>query len=454
MMKKVIALLIALIMVLSLVGCSSGTTETTSESSSTEVEETEEEEEDEAEEEATGEVTTVTIWSMYAEDEDETASASRIQTLIDEFNDTHTDIQVEVSFGKTYDNIVTAIASESTPDIFQMYWQYAAPLAANGAILDLTSYVESDESFDQDDILDAVWELCMVDDSIYSIPLSASTTYILYNPSVLEAAGWDEFPTTVEELIQCAKDCYDLGGTTQMGLSPIFPWQDDVLWPAMVEASWEDADGNPDFDNDGIREAYSLQKELIDYQGGYTAVSSWGSDWYSTRATASDPILTGICAMRFQADSGLAGLLTSGEEAGYEYGVDWAFATVPGNSMLTAGVYEINAKTENADAAWEVLSYLSSAEAMEYLAEGEGNNGAFMPRYSALEALTEMDVTDAVKDAATMLMEAELQSFPMSSYVSEYLTAIATHMASYLSGDLDLDTAVANVQEEVEAAIE
>ena len=91
---------------------------------------------------------------------------------------------------------------------------------------------------------------------------------------------------------------------------------------------------------------------------------------------------------------------------------------------------------------------------MAYLAEGTGNNGFYMPRYSSLEALTQMDVPEVVKDAATMLMEADLQSFPMSGYVSEYLAAISTHMSQYLSGALDLDTAVANVQAEVEAAIQ
>ena len=50
-------------------------------------------------------------------------------------------------------------------------------------------------------------------------------------------------------------------------------------------------------------------------------------------------------------------------------------------------------------------------------------------------------------------MTAELQSFPMSGYVSEYLTAISTHMSQYLSGELDIDTAVTNVQTEIEAAI-
>lgn len=459
-MKKVTALLTAMTMVLSLSACGSEPAESSNEMSSaaqesqTEKKETtpeESEASDSSEESQSAEVTTVTLWSMFAEDSEPTATSQRILKLVNDFNASHDNIQVEVSFGKTYDNIVTAIAAEGTPDIFQMYWQNAAPLSAKGALLNLTDYVNNDAGFDADDILPSTWELCRVDGETYSIPLSASTTYILYNPKVLSAAGWKTFPTTVEDLIQCAKDCYDVGGTTSMGLSPIFPWQDDVLWPAMLEAGWDNEDGAPAFDNEAIRKSYEVQRELIEYQGGYTAVSAWGNDWYSTRSTASDPVLSGVCAMRFQADSGLATLYSNSE--GYVYGEDWEIATVPGNSMMTAGVYEINAKTANADAAWEVLSYISSPEAMAYLAEGMSNYGAFMPRTSALQALKAMDVSDPIKEAADLLMTAELQSFPMSGYVSEYLTAISTHMSQYLSGELDIDTAVTNVQTEIEAAI-
>ena len=70
----------------------------------------------ETKEEKAGEVTTITLWSFKAEDNDPTASSSRLKKLIDDFNASHEDIQVEVSFGKTYDNVVTAIASQDTPD--------------------------------------------------------------------------------------------------------------------------------------------------------------------------------------------------------------------------------------------------------------------------------------------------------------------------------------------------
>lgn len=49
-----------------------------------------------------------------------------------------------------------------------------------------------------------------------------------------------------------------------------------------------------------------------------------------------------------------------------------------------------------------------------------------------------------------MLKEADLQSFPMSGYVNEYLGAIGNNMTAYMEGTMDMDTAVSNIQEEVQ----
>ncbi len=449
MKKKILALIMAVSMVAGLAACgNSGAANTESNSG----DETVQQENSSKEKTDKGEVTTITLWSMYAEDNDPTALASRIQKLMDDFNASHDDIQVEVSFGKSYDNIVTAIASESTPDIFHMYWQYASPLASRGALYELTDFVNSDEEFNKADFLEKAWNLCMVGDKIYSIPFTASSTFAFYNINVLKEAGYDSFPTTLDDMIQCAKDCYDLDSTS-MGMNPLTPWLDNVLWPAMTKASWEDAEGNPAFDSEEMRLAYSLQKELIDYQGGYEAAAGWQADFGPALRGASDPVLTGETGFLLRPDSDIPDTYNAGVEAGYTYGEDWAVAQVPGNSMFTAAVYEMNAKTEDPEAAWEVLSYLNSEEAMAYLAEGAKNVGQLMPRTSALDALMEMDsVCDAMKEAADLIKNAELQSFPMSGYVNEYLDTINNNMSQYLDGTLDLDTAMANVQEEAQAA--
>ena len=70
--------------------------------------------------------------------------------------------------------MVTAIATQDTPDLFDMYWQYASPLAARGALYDLTEFVENDAEFEKADFLERVWDLCTVDGKIYSCLLYTS----------------------------------------------------------------------------------------------------------------------------------------------------------------------------------------------------------------------------------------------------------------------------------------
>ena len=324
---------------------------------------------------------TVTVWTFQAESEEPTAESNRFLKLAEDWNAEHDDIKIELVNAKTYDNVITAIPTSGTPDIFQMNWEYAPGLAARGAILDLTDYVENDAEFDKDDFLPAIWNLCSVDGHIYSIPFTASTTYILYNPKVMAAHNWDHFPETMEEMLQCALDCTELnedGTIKTVGLHPTFPWHDTVLWPVAFGADWVDEEGNVNFNNDGIKEAYSFQMQLIEALGGYNQATAWGTDYYSTRCTTTDPVLTGEAAMRFNGDAGLAGFEESADQLDLVYGEDYAIAPLPTN-MLTGGVFAINAKTENPDAAWQVMAYLNGKDAMAYRAEGGYGRGNFMP---------------------------------------------------------------------------
>ena len=456
-MKKLIALLLAAIMVLGLVACGpAGQTESQPPKGTEGSKQSDPPKQTDSQTEppASGPIT-VTVWTYQAESEEPTAEANRFQKLVDDWNATHEDIKIELSNAKNADAVVTAIAGSNVPDIFQANWETAPSLAAEGAIVELTSYVNSDAEFDKDDFLPAIWNLCSVDGKIYSIPFTASTTYILYNPKVLAEHNWDHFPTTMDEMLQCALDCTVLGedGSIQVvGLHPTFPWLDNVLWPVAFGADWVDADGNPDFDNEGIRKTHEFQKTLLDALGGYDQAKNWADTFYTTRCTETDPVLTGQAAMRFNGDSGLAGFQESADKLNLVYGEDYGIAALPNANMLTGGVFCMNAKTPNPDATWQVLAYLTGKDAMAYRAEGGYNRGNFMPRISALKALEAMDVTDAVKAGAQLLQTSDLRSFPMSGYVNTYLNAITTYMTEYLAGRMDLDSAVAAVQEEVEAA--
>ena len=428
-MKKILAAVLAFTMALSLVACGGGT-----ESGGAE-----------------GTKEKITVWHIQPEDTDETSYHQRLLKWAEEFNAEHTDIEVEVSGAKSIDVILTTIAGGDTPDIFENNWNMAPSWADKGALLDLTDYVNNDTEWNKDDFFDAAWELCTYNDRIYSVPRLASTTVMTYRPDLLAEAGWDHFPKDTDELLQCAIDCtkVDEDGTiVQMGFIPDYYWLDNVLWPAAFGATWMDGD-QPNFNNERIIAAYEFQKKIFD-EFGYDNVRRF-VDTFGRYATTEDPLFKGKVAMHWAPCENLD------EMSEYGQGIDWELAPMPvapdgqGGQMLSCGVWEVNAKTKNPDAAWEVLSSLTSAETQKNLSEGDFNNGAYYSRKSALEyVVDELDVDTAVKETASIFLNQDLYHFPMLSYTNEYLDAINTEMVQALMGNTTVEEAAARVQEQME----
>ena len=123
---------------------------------------------------------------------------------------------------------------------------------------------------------------------------------------------------------------------------------------------------------------------------------------------------------------------------------------VQGAQMLTCGVWEMNAHTENPEATWKVMASLTGEENMKFLAEGDHNKGNFMPRKSALNHLiNDLDVSENVKKNATVLLNENLTHFPMVSYIGEYLSIISNEMNEALMGNVSVEEAAQNVQDQV-----
>lgn len=399
----------------------------------------------------------VTVWTMHAEDEEPTKPYSRLVAWAEEFNATNEyNIEVQVSGAKTADVIQTTVAAGGTPDIFQNFWNNAPAWAGNGALLDLTDYLNAeDEEWDKSDFVESTWGLCTYQDHIYSVPMTISSTYLFYNKAMLAEAGWDEFPTTMDELVQCIKDCTkvnDDGSIEQIGLIPDYPWLDNVLWPVAFGAEYIDDNGKITFDSPEMLAAYQFQADIYS-EYGYEEIKRF-VDTCGARATNEDPIFTGKIAIRWQGDSAVASMVQAAKETNTDMGiVEIPPVTAGGKSqsMLTGGVWEVNAQTADVEATIIVLKSLTGKDAMAYFAEGDYGGGAFQPRKSALTAITELDTaSEEAKQIAVMLRDGELRAFPMSSYVNEYLGEISTAMADAIAGYTTVEEGAKAVVEAVQ----
>lgn len=399
---------------------------------------------------------TITIWHTRPESDEPTSNHQRFLAWADKYNATNTDnIKVEIIGSKKDDAILTAIASGTTPDIFMGYWNTTSTWAANGALLDLTDYINNDSAFEKDDFASVGWEQATFDDKIYGVPFIMNTTLLYYRKDLLKEAGYDAPPKTLAELKEMAVKLTKVdanGNVTQAGFIPNYPWLDNVCWPVMTGSTWIDSATNKiTFDSPEVIEAYQWQADICK-EIGYDKLVAF-KDGFGTRDTEEDPLITGKVAMTFFSEMKLPAMQKLGKD------IEWGVVALPygssaGNEkevMLTTNQFKINANTANPDAAWKVLSNLCGKETLTSFAEGEFNEGAFYARKSAVSAVKAFPgISEQMVQVADIMLAGTGRGFPNSAYVNEYLNIINEQMSLTLSGDLTVEEGVKEVQKQLQ----
>lgn len=151
----------------------------------------------------------ITFWYMGD-------SATGIQPLIDDFT-AETGIQVNVQsipWQNLSEKLLTAIASQSGPDVMQTAVSRTAELVTADAIIDMTEYVDSVEGFAKDKFYEASYDSLKMGDSYYGVPWIVDVYCVMYRTDLFEAAGYTEFPATQEEFFEACKKIKETAGIT------------------------------------------------------------------------------------------------------------------------------------------------------------------------------------------------------------------------------------------------
>ena len=125
--------------------------------------------------------------------------------LVDKFNQTHPDVQVESIFigQPQLPKILTAVVGNAPPDILSFDPQLTGQFMQIGAIRPLEEWV--DKLPLKSEISPNLWEELKLDGHLWSIPLYTSNLGIFYRPKLFQAAGITQIPQTWEELREVAK---------------------------------------------------------------------------------------------------------------------------------------------------------------------------------------------------------------------------------------------------------
>ena len=300
-----------------------------------------------AEEVAEGEATgTVTIWAMGAEGE-------RLAELAKGFEDENPDASVrvtEVPWDSAHEKISTAVAAGQTPDISLVGTTWMGEFAATGA-LDPTPDLIDPEAF-----FEGAWQTTEVDGTSFGVPWYVETRLMYYRTDLAEQAGVQP-PADWQELTDFATGMQDAGARYGLTLKP----GGTGTWQSFLPFAWQR--GVELTDDQGWTLDSPEMVEALEYYASFFA------DGLSP--TTDEP---GAQESGFV--DGSVGAFISGpwhmsilrEQGGEDFDT-WDVAQMPveaaGTSFVGGGDLVVFKDSENRDAAWKFVEYVTRAEVQQ-----------------------------------------------------------------------------------------
>jgi len=277
--------------------------------------------------------------------------------LVDKFNQTHADIQVESIFigQPQLPKILTAVVGNTSPDILSFDPQLTGQFMELGAIRPLDKWLDKFPL--KSEISPTLWEELKLDGHLWSIPLSTSNVGIFYRPKLFQAAGITQIPKTWEELREVAKKLtIDRNGDNRpeqygillplgKGEWTVFSW-----FPFLLSAGGEILTNNhPNLTNPGAIAALQFWQDLL--KDGSATLSS------PERGYEEDAFIAGRVAMQ------ITGPWTYIMKSNVDFNVFPIPASVkPATVSGTGNMYLMKTTPEREQAALKFLEYVLSEE--------------------------------------------------------------------------------------------
>ncbi|MFC8800048.1 ABC transporter substrate-binding protein [Promicromonospora sp. NPDC057138] len=207
------------------------------------------------------EATQVTVWAWYPS----------FESIVDNFNDTHTDIQVcWTNAGQgadEYNKFQTAIEADTgAPDVIMLEAEVLPTFTILDSLVDLSAYGAGEL---KDDYTEGSWADVSNGDAVYAIPVDGGPMGMLYRADIFKKYGVD-VPTTWDEFAKAAQDLRDAGFK---GSITDFPTNGNALnYALFAQNGWKPFQYDPakptevgiNVDTPEAEEVLSYWKGLID----------------------------------------------------------------------------------------------------------------------------------------------------------------------------------------------
>lgn len=315
--------------------------------------------------------------------------------------------------------------------------------------------IESLDSYIADDKVDlslygGATDQITVDGSLYELPFRNDFWVVFYNKDLFDAKGI-AYPTndmTFEEYDALARQVASDDFGSQVYGTHYHTWRSAVQLFGVLDGKNNILSGNYDFfkpyyemvlgqEADGICRSYTdLKTTSLHYSAAFSsgdvAMMNMGSWYIST-------LMSSLNSGEYDASlCGNWGMVKYPHAEGVEAGS--TLGTITGIAM-TAG-------TENKDAAWDFISFVSGTEGAKVMAES-GNFPAIMTD-EAMNIIAGLDgfPEDAESKEALKVSNLYLE-VPYHESVSEINTILDTYHAAIMSGEKTVDEGIAAMNEEI-----
>jgi multiple sugar transport system substrate-binding protein len=230
--------------------------------------------------------------------------------------------------------LTTQIAGGNPPDVAWLNASDTADFGSRDALVNLDDYIARSEVINPDDYVDAFKTFVTYQDSWYGLPLQGETTGLFYRTDLFEEAGiegppktWEEFKEDAAALTDPAKNQYGFEIFASEAAYYWYPW----LYQAGGDVSLADYAPRDYFQSN----SYDGRVAFIEGQVGMYIAGNWFAGTLMSEA----PQIDGKWATA-PLPEGPAGCKT----------------TIAGDAVA------ILAATENPDAAWKWIEFLSQPD--------------------------------------------------------------------------------------------
>lgn len=128
----------------------------------------------------------LSFWTLF-----DGGDGANMQTLVDEFNKTHPDIEVKntkLAWGEYYTKLVTAVGNGNGPDIGISHSSRLPDLIDQGVVTELDTPA-ADAGVDWNSYNQNLLSAVTVDDQHYAVPIDTHAFIMFYNKKLLKEAG-------------------------------------------------------------------------------------------------------------------------------------------------------------------------------------------------------------------------------------------------------------------------